>query len=83
MHNQLMVGACCVCLCFICLLKVNNLQVFCFIGACVSVLPWDLRVLLDILCRPINHSFNVGVITYAEKKQRCFNINVNGFVRMV
>jgi len=57
MHSQLMVGACCVCICFICLLKVNNLIVFCFFGACVSVLPWDLRVLLDVLCRPINHSF--------------------------
>jgi len=27
-HSQLLVGACCVCKCFICLLKVNNLQVF-------------------------------------------------------
>jgi len=57
MHSQLMVGACCVCICFICLLKVNNLLVFCFIGACVSVLPLDLPALLDVLCRPINHSF--------------------------
>jgi len=57
-HSQLLVGACCVCTCFICLLKVNNLQVFCFFGACVSVLSWDLRVLLDVLCCPINHSFN-------------------------
>jgi len=59
MHSQLMVGACCVCICFICLLKVNNLQVcFCFFGACVSVLPCDLRVLLDVLCCLINHSFH-------------------------
>jgi len=57
MHSQLMVGVCCVCICFICLLKVSNLQVFCFFGACVSVSPWDLRVLLDVLCCPINHSF--------------------------
>jgi len=56
MHSQLMVGACCVRICFICLLKVNNLQVFGFFGTCVSVLPWDLRVLLDVLCCPINHS---------------------------
>jgi len=45
MHSQLLVGACCVCKCFICLLKVNNLQV-CFVslghvlvfclGTCVS-----------------------------------------------
>jgi len=57
MHGQLMVGACCLCIYFICLLKVNNLLVFCSFGACVSILPWDLRVLLDVLCCPINHSF--------------------------
>jgi len=59
MHSQLLVGACCVCICFICLLKVNNLQVFCFFGACV--LPWDLRVLLDVLCCPINHSLVISL----------------------
>jgi len=58
MHSQWMVGARCVCICFICLLKVNNLQVFCFFGACVSVLPWDQRVLLDVLCCPIHHSLS-------------------------
>jgi len=69
MHSQLMVGACCVCICFICILKVNNLLVFCFFGACVSVFPWELRVPLDVLCRlKINHSFihsNYGNIYYA------------------
>jgi len=43
MHSQLLAGACCVCECFIGLLKVNNLQVvslghalvFC-LGTCVS-----------------------------------------------
>jgi len=61
MHSQLLVGACCFCKCFICLLKVNNLQVlfFCFFGACVSVLLWDLRVLLDVLCYPINLSYSI------------------------
>jgi len=62
MHSQLTVGACCVCICFICLLKVNNLQVFCFFGACVSVLPWDRRVLLDFLCCPINHSSSSSLL---------------------
>jgi len=54
MHNQLMVGACFVCICFICLLKVNNLlvffghvSVFC-LGTCVFC--WM------FFCRPINHS---------------------------
>jgi len=35
MHSQFMVGACCVCICLICLLKVNNLQDFLFLwGMC-------------------------------------------------
>jgi len=34
----------------------QKLLVFCFCGACVSVLPSDLRVLLDVLCRPIKYS---------------------------
>jgi len=57
MHSQLLVGASFVCICFIGIWKVNNLQVFCVFGACVSyVLPWYLRVPLDVICRPINHS---------------------------
>jgi len=56
-HSQLLVGACCVCMFYMPILKVNNLLIFCFFGARVSVLPWDLRVLLDVLCCPINHSF--------------------------
>jgi len=66
-QSQLLVGACCVCKCFICLLKVNNLQVyfyFCVFGACVSVLLWDLRVLLDVLCFPINLSFIATCYVY-------------------
>jgi len=68
MHSQLMIGACCVCICFICLLKVNNQQVFSFFGACVSVLPWDLRVLLDVLCCPIHHSLSYGGGNSAEPR---------------
>jgi len=65
MHSQLLAGACCVCKGFISLLKLNNLQVFCFFGACVSVLPWDLRVVLDVLCCPINYSYHIHIILAA------------------
>jgi len=45
MYNQWLVN-CSVCLCFIYLLQVNNTSI-CW--ACVSVLPWDLCVMLDVL----------------------------------
>jgi len=41
-------------------------------GACVSVLPRDLRVLLDVLCCPINHSFvsiMINVVCFIIQQQ--------------
>jgi len=53
-------GWCLFCLwMFLCLLQVNNLVVF--FWACVSVLPWDLRVLLDVLL-----SSNKSFIHYSD-----------------
>jgi len=61
MHSQLMVGACCVCICFICLLKVNNLLVFfghvlvfC-LGTCVSYCMFFVQYIIHTEMKTSEH----------------------------
>jgi len=66
MHSQLMVGACCVCICFICLLKVNNLLVFVSLGhvlvfclgTCVSCwIIFVVQYIIQSFIHSLIHSF--------------------------
>jgi len=56
-------------------IEVNNLLVFCFFGTCVSVLPWNRRVLLDVFLSSnksfIHHSFTQGPLAIDQLRHLC------------